>query len=93
MYRHKKGPAVVSSLHPGQDELSGQRVLVVEDDFDIAEAMVAAVISAGAQVVGPSSTAAHAFRLMREFEPTLAVLDASKSLRDRLQVIDGGVKG
>ncbi|WP_205880241.1 response regulator [Lichenicoccus roseus] len=57
--------------------LSGRRVLVVEDDFLIAEALCASLEFAGAVVVGPLGSVSDAIRLLRQDDPAIdiAVLD------------------
>lgn len=48
--------------------LSGRRILVVEDDFFIADDFAALLEAAGAQVVGPVATLAEALGLMETAE-------------------------
>ena len=59
--------------HPG---LTGRRVLLVEDDYFVADVLCQELESAGAEVVGPASDVAAALALI-EAEPAIggAVLD------------------
>jgi DNA-binding response OmpR family regulator len=51
------------------------RILVVEDQWHVANALKLLLESEGAEVSGPVSTAADAHRLAIEQEPDLAVVD------------------
>lgn len=55
--------------------LAGRRVLVVEDEYLLADDLAAALSRAGAEVVGPVATAQEAFALIVGDVPSLAVLD------------------
>lgn len=55
--------------------LAGCRVLVVEDEFFIADELERALRSAGAQVIGPTPTCAEALALLGRGAVDLAVLD------------------
>lgn len=55
--------------------LVGRRVLIVEDEFFIADDLATAVSKAGAMVVGPVSSQAEALRLLTSNSPDLAILD------------------
>lgn len=57
--------------------LSGSTVLVVEDDFYLAEDQREALEAAGATVLGPCPTVAEALALLRDHEPDCAILDVS----------------
>ena len=59
---------------PQGGPLTGQRVLLVEDEFLIAMAIEACLVDAGATVVGPAKSVAEASARLAE-APTLAVLD------------------
>ena len=59
--------------------LEGLRVLVVEDDFDVAEALRAVLASAGCDVAGPVSTVAEACELAKNAPLDAAVLDIALS--------------
>lgn len=60
------------------DLLAGRRILVVEDDFFIAEDMVATLAAAGVEVVGPASTVSAALGLIEEADRLdAAVLDVN----------------
>ena len=59
--------------------LEGLRVLVVEDDFDVAEALRAVLVSAGCDVAGPVSTVEAACDLAKNTPLDAAVLDIALS--------------
>jgi PAS domain S-box-containing protein len=59
----------------GQPDLTGQRILVVEDDYYLASDTARALIGAGAEVLGPCATEESAHAEMGEAIPTAAVLD------------------
>lgn len=59
----------------GQAELTGQRVLVVEDDYYLATDTARALKGAGAQVIGPCATEADAREELAQTPSTCAVLD------------------
>jgi ActR/RegA family two-component response regulator len=77
----------------GEADLSGQRVLVVEDDYYLATDTARALRSAGATVVGPCANEQTAEDAIRDTPPTGAVLDINlgrgptfklaKTLRER----------
>ncbi len=59
-----------------QPSLSGRRVLVVEDEFFVADDLVQALTRLGAEVLGPVPTRDEALDLLAAAEPIdLAVLD------------------
>ena len=60
-------------------DLKGLRVLVVEDDFDVAEGLRAVLVSAGCEVVGPVSTVEDACELAKTATLDAAVLDIALS--------------
>ena len=49
--------------------LTGRRILVVEDDFYIAEDMACQLEAGGAKVIGPVANVAAAFGLIEQAEP------------------------
>ena len=55
--------------------LQGVRVLVVEDQWHIANALKSLLQAEGMEVNGPASTIANARRLASEYKPELAVVD------------------
>ena len=57
--------------------LAGRRILVIEDDFLIAETLAEVLVAAGAQVAGPVGTASEAHAALAELDATVdaAVLD------------------
>jgi DNA-binding response OmpR family regulator len=56
-------------------ELSGVRVLVVEDHWHVANALKSFLETEGMQVSGPAATTADAQRLATEQKPDLAIVD------------------
>ncbi len=62
-----------------RESLEGLRVLVVEDDFDVAEALRAELESGGCHVVGPVSTVEEACDLAKTQALDAAVLDIALS--------------
>ncbi len=62
-----------------RESLKGLRVLVVEDDFDVAEALRAELESGGCHVVGPVSTVEEACDLVKTQALDAAVLDIALS--------------
>ena len=60
-------------------DIKGLRVLVVEDDFDVAEALRTVLASAGCEVVGPVSTVEEACKLAKTSPLDAAVLDIALS--------------
>jgi len=59
-----------------QSSLSGRRVLVVEDEFFLADDLVRAITQLGAEVLGPVPTRDEALELLATAGPIdLAVLD------------------
>ena len=59
----------------GKEELSGHRVLVVEDDYYLATDTARALQGAGARVVGPCPTEEAARAALEQEEPTAALID------------------
>lgn len=55
--------------------LQGRRVLVLEDEYFLADDLADALRCAGAQVVGPTGAAGEAMQLIETETPDLAVLD------------------
>lgn len=56
-------------------DFSGRRVLVLEDEYFIAQDVVEALRSAGATVLGPFASGDDALRAIDDEAPELAVLD------------------
>jgi CheY-like chemotaxis protein len=84
-----------SSIHEtppaGSADLTGIRILVVEDSWHIGIALKSLLRSLGADVAGPVATAAEADRLAAEEAPDVALVDfnlrggeRADSLIDRL---------
>lgn len=69
--------AAFTQHDPGAGERAdtSPRVLVVEDDFLVADEMVYWLRKAGFDVIGPAATADDAVRLARETKPQLVVMD------------------
>lgn len=59
----------------GHADLTGQRVLVVEDDYYLATDTARALKGAGAEILGPCATEAAARKEQGRTPPTCAVLD------------------
>jgi DNA-binding response OmpR family regulator len=67
-------------LHPvdaASHELAGHLVLVVEDDFFIAEEICTALRKRGAMVIGPAADVEHGRQLMARQTLDCAVLDVN----------------
>lgn len=59
-------------------DLAGCRVLVVEDEYLLADELSRELVAAGAEVVGPAATVAAALRLLGEGTPPhAAILDVN----------------
>jgi DNA-binding NtrC family response regulator len=79
-----------------QDNLDGLHVLLVEDTWQVGEAIKGLLQAMGAEVAGPAATTAEADRLLSERTPDAALVDfclrggeLADSLIDRLN--DRGV--
>ena len=57
------------------EDLRGRRVLVVEDQWHVANALKSALEAEGMEVSGPAGKTADARRLASEHKPKLAVVD------------------
>jgi CheY-like chemotaxis protein len=60
---------------PGGPDITGRRVLVVEDEFVIALDLQLALYRLGCEVLGPVASVAEALVLLRHERPDAAVLD------------------
>jgi DNA-binding response OmpR family regulator len=58
-----------------RNPLNGQRILIVEDEFYLADDLAAALRREGAEVVGPVATIADAERIVCEGTLDCAILD------------------
>lgn len=67
------------SRPPGPGALVGLRVLVVEDEYDVAEGLRLALEQLGCEVAGPVSTAEDACEIVKSGELDAAVLDIALS--------------
>jgi CheY-like chemotaxis protein len=56
-------------------ELAGYRVLVIEDDYLVAQDLCAALRRRGAEVIGPAPSMSRGRELVREQRPHCALLD------------------
>ncbi len=65
------------SIIAGEHELAGHLVLVVEDDYFIAEEICAALREKGASVIGPAADVEHGRMLMARQALDCAVLDVN----------------
>jgi DNA-binding response OmpR family regulator len=59
----------------GGNELTGVRLLVVEDDYLVAADMCSALMRRGAIILGPTSNLRRARQLLRQQRPDCALLD------------------
>lgn len=57
------------------DILAGHRILIVEDEYYLADDLRAALSQQGATIVGPASTVARARQLIDDGAPDFAILD------------------
>lgn len=57
------------------DDLSGLRILVVEDSWEVARGLTALLQAWGAEVLGPVATTADALRLTSERTADMALVD------------------
>ena len=67
----------MSETHSKGSPLSGRRILLVEDEYMIAEDLQQALEAIGAEVVGPAPTVADAMGLLDTAEIDLAILDVN----------------
>jgi DNA-binding NtrC family response regulator len=86
------------TLEMGSDNLSGLRVLVVEDSWHIGVALKSLLRALGADVLGPVATAEDAERLLSEQPPHVSIVDfnlrggeMATDLIDRLNNVGVGV--
>jgi CheY-like chemotaxis protein len=63
------------SSNPESLDLSGLRILVVEDSWQLGMAITSLLRALGAEVSGPVATSADAQRLAREQQPDAALVD------------------
>ena len=63
----------------GDLEFNGLRVLVVEDDFDVAESLTMMLSALGCEVIGPAATSDEARELIKQQELDAALLDIALS--------------
>lgn len=73
----------------GAAELSGVRVLVVEDSWDVSTGLKMLLDAWGAETVGPAATTADARRLVSERAPDVALVDINlRNGEQSYQLID-----
>ena len=73
-----QGPATwIASHRPRADALKGRRILVVEDEYMIAQDMEHALERFGGEVVGPVASVERALDLLGDGKVDLAVLDVN----------------
>lgn len=68
--------------------LSGRRILVVEDEYFIAEELAAALTALGAIIVGPAATMERALELLAAPGCDLAVLDINLKGKSNFRLAD-----
>jgi CheY-like chemotaxis protein len=68
---------MMSGLREGQAALQGRRVLVVEDEFMLAEELRDLIERLGGQVVGPVASTKAALDLLETGAPHMALLDVN----------------
>lgn len=68
--------------------MTGRSVLVVEDDWFLADAMSRTLQAGGAEVVGPAPSVATAIRPLRTRRPDAAVLDVNLGEETAFPVAD-----
>lgn len=66
--------------------MTAKRVLIVEDDYLIAEGLSRAIEDDGFAVIGPVDTVAGALRVLRREQPDAALLDVRLRQGDSLEV-------
>ena len=64
-------------IEPVSDELSGLRILLVEDSWHVGKALRNLLQALGASVAGPVATASDAERLLSEQVPDVGIVDFS----------------
>jgi len=69
-------------LHVPCSTLEDARVLVVEDEYFVAEEITRALEDRGAKVIGPAPTMADALTLISDGPLDAAILDINPALRD-----------
>jgi CheY-like chemotaxis protein len=73
----------------GTTELSGVRVLIVEDSWDVGTGLKMLLETWGAEIVGPVATSADARRLVAERGPNVALVDINlRNGEQSYQLID-----
>jgi two-component SAPR family response regulator len=66
-----------TGLRPDREVLDGLKVLIVEDQFLLADELSLLIEQYGAKVIGPAGTVASALRLLGEHSPDIALLDVN----------------
>jgi len=70
-------PGSLREPHGGAADISGTRILVVEDDFLLAEVLEQSLCDMGAEAVGPATSLEEGLALIESESFDLALLDAS----------------
>jgi CheY-like chemotaxis protein len=68
--------------HGSDTDLAGLHVLVVEDSWHVADALLELLQVMGAEVSGPAATVAEAERLLSKRVPDVAIVDFSLRLNE-----------
>lgn len=68
--------------------LAGKRVLVVEDEFFLADDLAQALGRVGAQVIGPTSEQAEALQLLAAGQVDIAIVDINLHGQSGFQIAD-----
>jgi DNA-binding NtrC family response regulator len=76
-----------SNSNNSSGDLSGVRILVVEDSWHLGKALKSLLEAYGAEVAGPVATSADAQRLASEHPPDVALVDFSLRDGERADVL------
>ncbi|PVE20659.1 hypothetical protein DC522_31005 [Microvirga sp. KLBC 81] len=80
--------SAISDVKPDKPDLTGSRVLLVEDEYYIADDLCRALEGCGAEVVGPVPSLAEALPLAESESLTCAVLDINLRGESGLRVAE-----
>jgi CheY-like chemotaxis protein len=80
------GHAIID--RPGWPDLSATKILVVEDEFLVAQDIARLIGTCGAEVVGPAATVDRALALLDQDRPHGAILDAFLLSDDAVPIAD-----
>jgi PAS domain S-box-containing protein len=73
------GPCREAPPVPAEAALQGLRVLLVEDDYLVAQSLASQLRSMGCEVIGPAATERESCELVRRSHPQAAILDINLS--------------